>query len=436
MLHLITFNRWWDTGKVPEIYLKPFKRKLFNKILKFLDTRQIILIYGLRRVGKTILIYQLIDYLLKNGIDKKYIFYFTFDEKVASLKELLEEYAGLVLGKDILTAGKIYVFLDEIQKLKDWQEQLKLFYDLYPNIKFIVTGSASLVISKGVEESLAGRVYEFVLPLLSFREYLNFLGKNIPRIKNIYNFSELKEIYLKRESIFPLFFSYLKTGGFIEIAGEEDDFKIKEYSKSILERVILGDIPLSFKIKEPLILKDIIELIASNPGFLLDYTKLAEVFKKDKRVISNYVFYLNYALLVKVLSNFSGSKFSSGRKLKKVYLASTNFIFQFFQEKFFDSECIGKIIENVVANFLKTDFFWRERKNEVDFVLEDKMEKIPIEVKWKEKIKTNDLKGILNFCKKFNSNKGIILTKDELKTEKFGSTELYFIPIWTYLLHI
>jgi len=65
MLHLITFNRWWNTGKVPEVYLKPFKRKLFNKILKFLDTRQIILIYGLRRVGKTILIYQLIDYLLK-----------------------------------------------------------------------------------------------------------------------------------------------------------------------------------------------------------------------------------------------------------------------------------------------------------------------------------------------------------------------------------
>ncbi len=436
MLHLITFNRWWDTGRVPEAYLKPFKRELFNKILKFLDAPQIILIYGLRRVGKTVLMYQLIDYLLKSGIDKKHILYFTFDEKIASLKELLEEYAGLVLGKDILTAGKIYVFLDEIQKLKDWQEQLKLFYDLYPNVKFIVSGSASLVISKGAKESLAGRIYEFILPLLSFKEYLSFLGESIPQIKNVYDFLELKEIYLKRERIFPLFFSYLKSGGFIEIAGEEDDFKIKEYSKSILERIILGDIPLSFKIKEPLILKDIIELIASNPGFLLDYTKLAEVFKKDKRVISNYIFYLQYALLIKVLSNFSGSKFSSGRKLKKVYLASTNFIFQFFQEKFFDSEFIGKIIENVVANFVNTDFFWRERKNEVDFILENKMEKIPIEVKWKEKIKTKELKGILKFCEKFNSNKGIILTKDELKKEKFGSTELYFIPVWIYLLFV
>ncbi|NPA39735.1 MAG: AAA family ATPase, partial [Thermodesulfobacteria bacterium] len=70
------------------------------------------MIYGLRRVGKTVLMYQLIDHLLKSGIDKKHIFYFTFDEKIASLKELLEEYAGLVLGKDILTARKIYVFLD------------------------------------------------------------------------------------------------------------------------------------------------------------------------------------------------------------------------------------------------------------------------------------------------------------------------------------
>jgi len=357
MLNLITFNRWWDTGEVEKVYLKPYKRRLFYTIKKFLEKRQIILIYGLRRTGKTVLMYQLIDFLLKSGVDKKRILYFSFDEKIASLEELFRTYKELVLGKDILKEKRIYVFLDEIQKLENWQNQLKIFYDLYPNVKFIVSGSASLVISKGAKESLAGRVYEFVLPLLSFYEYLDFLGEKIPSVENIFNLSQLKEIYLKKERIVPLFFSYLKNGGFIEIAKEEDELEIKEYSKSILEKIIFADIPLSFKIKEPQILRAILELTASHPGFLLDYSKLAEIFKKDQRVISNYVFYLAYSLLIKLFYNFSGSRFVSERKLKKVYLGSTNFIFQFFPEKISQPEFLGKMIENLVAMFLDNNFF-------------------------------------------------------------------------------
>jgi len=78
MLNLLAFNRWWDTGKVEEIYLEPYKRPLFYKIEKFLNDRQIILIYGMRRVGKTVLMYQLIDSLLKGGVDKKHILYFFY----------------------------------------------------------------------------------------------------------------------------------------------------------------------------------------------------------------------------------------------------------------------------------------------------------------------------------------------------------------------
>ena len=431
MLNLITFNRWWDTGEVEKVYLKPYKRRLFYTIKKFLEKRQIILIYGLRRTGKTVLMYQLIDFLLKSGVDKKRILYFSFDEKIASLEELFRTYKELVLGKDILKEKRIYVFLDEIQKLENWQNQLKIFYDLYPNVKFIVSGSASLVISKGAKESLAGRVYEFVLPLLSFYEYLDFLGEKIPSVENIFNLSQLKEIYLKKERIVPLFFSYLKNGGFIEIAKEEDELEIKEYSKSILEKIIFADIPLSFKIKEPQILRAILELTASHPGFLLDYSKLAEIFKKDQRVISNYVFYLAYSLLIKLFYNFSGSRFVSERKLKKVYLGSTNFIFQFFPEKISQPEFLGKMIENLVAMFLDNNFFWKERQNEVDFVLKNN---IPLEVKYKDKIEGKDLKSIFKFSQKFGSQKAIILTKEELKKEKINHLQIYFIPVWIYLL--
>jgi hypothetical protein len=430
MLNLVTFNRWWDTGKVEDIYLKPYKRPLFFSLKKFLNIRQILLIYGIRRVGKTTLLYQLIDFLLKKGIDKRDILYFSFDEKIASLEELFKNYSELVLGEDILKRKRIYIFLDEIQKLDNWKNQLKIFYDLYPNVKFIISGSASLVISKGAKESLAGRVYEFVLPLLNFSEFLKFLGEEI-KINNIFDIRQLREIYLKKERLSPLFFSYLKNGGFIEIASEKDELKIKEYSKSILEKVIFGDIALSFKVRQPQVLRVILELVASNPGFLLDYSKLAETLSKDQRVIADYIFYLKYSLLVKVLYNFSSSRFASERKLKKIYLNSTNFIYQFYPGKFRTSEFIGKIIENLVVSFENSHFFWRKRQNEVDLVLK---EDIPLEIKYKGKVTKSDLKGVLKFVQKFNSKKAIILTKDELKIEKNSGIQFYFIPVWMYLL--
>jgi predicted AAA+ superfamily ATPase len=73
MLNLIAFNRWWDTGRVEDVYLKPFKRPLFYELMKSMDMRQIIIIYGIRRVGKTTLMYQLIDHLLRNGVNRKNI---------------------------------------------------------------------------------------------------------------------------------------------------------------------------------------------------------------------------------------------------------------------------------------------------------------------------------------------------------------------------
>ena len=134
MLNLITFNSWWDTEKVPPLLLKPYKRGLFSKLVEFLGDRQILLIYGLRRVGKTTLLYQLIDHLLEQGVERDHILYFSFDEAVADLKQIIEGYQETAIGKPLQKVKKVYIFLDEIQKLKNWQNQIKIYYDLYPNI--------------------------------------------------------------------------------------------------------------------------------------------------------------------------------------------------------------------------------------------------------------------------------------------------------------
>ena len=138
------FNPWWKTGNVKDSWLKPYKRHIYSDIEKYTDKRQVILIWGLRRTGKTTIMFQLIQDLLTYA-DKKHIFYFSFDEIVFDFKEILESYQQTVLGNNFdEVEGKIYIFLDEIQKVDDWENKIKVYYDLYPNIKFVISGSASV----------------------------------------------------------------------------------------------------------------------------------------------------------------------------------------------------------------------------------------------------------------------------------------------------
>lgn len=432
MLNLITFNRWWDTGRVDDIYLRPYKRGLFFQLIQYFDTRQVLVIYGLRRTGKTTLMYQLVDFLLKKGVERKKILYFSFDEKISTLEELLKTYSDLIISKDLARAERTYIFLDEIQKLKDWENQLKIFYDLYPNIKFIVSGSASITIQKKAVESLAGRIFEFVLPLLPFKEFLELKGESTgPEIDNLWNYENLKEIYLARERIPPYLLEYTKKGGFIELTDESDDERVKKYASSIIERIVFMDLPPIFNIRHPQVLKVIMELIASNPGFLLDYAGLSQTLGKDQRVIADYLHYLRYSLLVKSLYNFSKSRFITERKLKKAYLGSTNFIYGFYPERFTEPSFLGKLMENLVVINTDATFFWRLRNYELDLITN---EDIPLEVKYKDKINDREMSSLIKFCENFKMTKGIVVTKDLLKRSVLGKVKLLFIPLWMFLL--
>jgi predicted AAA+ superfamily ATPase len=168
------FNPWWKDGKVPsEIMGK--RRRIFHEIIRYLDKRQILVFTGLRRVGKTTLMYQIIDEILKKGEKPHNIFYFSFDEKGFGLEEILKQFEIEILRGD-LSRMKTYIFLDEIQKLEDWPSKIKLLYDMSPKIKIFLSGSAQITMWRGTRESLAGRFFDFNIQPLDFEEYLEFKG--------------------------------------------------------------------------------------------------------------------------------------------------------------------------------------------------------------------------------------------------------------------
>ncbi|MCG2689713.1 AAA family ATPase, partial [Candidatus Parcubacteria bacterium] len=140
---LTQFNPWWTEKKVPTNLLGYQKRPYFDLVKKNLENKFIILLYGLRRVGKTTILYQAIKELLDRNIDSLHIFYFSFDEQVAILKEVVNLYEEKVIKTKINKGDKkeeYFFFFDEIQKIEDWQNQIKILYDTHPGLKIFISG--------------------------------------------------------------------------------------------------------------------------------------------------------------------------------------------------------------------------------------------------------------------------------------------------------
>ncbi len=414
---LNTFNPWWVSARVPEELVgKP--RTIFGEIKSSLKLRQITILTGLRRVGKTTLLFQLVDALLKEKVNPYQILYFSFDESQFALDEILDFYQHAVLQKNLREGGKIHIFLDEIQKLSQWPEKIKIFYDLYPNIKFVLSGSARILLFRGSRESLAGRFFEFPVEPLDFYEYLQFRNKTI-------DFS--------REAVFKTtlvteFQGFLKSGGFIEAMELNDLQRLQYFKEAILERVVFKDIPQNFSVKKPGLLFQLLEIVAFQPGLYLDYKNIANDLKMDQRTIADYFSLLDYALLVQKLFNFSTNKLTSEKKMKRIYLSNVA-----FTQALHPPLELPSILEQFWINCLKTRFFYRSpRKDEVDIVLENGGNILPIEIKIRENIAARDASALFVFLNRFGGSAGLMITLNTEGLFERNHLRVQLIPYWKY----
>jgi predicted AAA+ superfamily ATPase len=412
MVNFNKFNRHWDEG-----YFYPFdkKRFFFSTLKRFADKRQIIALTGLRRTGKTTLLKQLINDLISRGVLRKNILYFSFDESVESLDSMLNEYS--MLTKVDYKKEQVFVFLDEVQKLKDWQNQVKTYYDNFEKIKFFVSGSATLFIQKKAHESLAGRVFILELQILSFEEYLFFKEKS-----NLLKDSELFAGELKQE-----FFSYLKRN-LIEIIDYDDD-TANEYLQGLINKIAFEDIPSLFSIENPEKLKSILKAVYSSPGMVVNYENLGKDLGLSAKTTETYVFYLTQAKILKKLYNFSKNFLTSEKKSKKLYISAPSMCF------LGDNPELPKIVENLVAVQSEIHFFWRTpQKDEIDFILKKNGSFEPIEVKYSENIVQQDTRAIKKFAKRNTVTEAVIITKNASKTEQLPQTKIKYIPAFKWAL--
>ncbi len=390
------FNPWW----AGEFKFPGIARNVHLKHLHSLkESKDVVLITGLRRVGKTTLMLQLIRRLLEE-MDSKLIFYITLDHIALKDRSIIEIVDGFRAANGLKHDEFVYLFLDEVHFKDDFELQLKNIYD-EGNAKVYASGSSSLdIIMKSPH--LTGRQRIYRLSPLDFGGFLRFSKKEIsPADGHLY--PALAE-------------EYLETGGMPEHVISRDPSVLQSMVDSILYRDIAG----RHEIRNRENLLDILSLIAQSVGTTLSLRKISRVLGIPFEVVSRIVDLLIEANLIHSVEK-EGKMSERKASPKKIYLAD-NGLFGVLTEKV----NYGTLVENMVFLTLrrKDDVrYYRSSGSEVDFI----MGKTAWEVKYKSAVEEKDLSG-LKRLKGFKSR--TMVTKDR-EGEVDG---VMLVPLWRFLL--
>jgi len=392
---------------------KALKRDIFDEIVKYLNTDNIVVLHGARQVGKSHILFFLDDYLKKRGKST----YF-FDLEDARLVDVLNQGVDNMLlflkneGIDMdalkKAKGRLYIFVDEIQYLDSPSPLLKLLADHHKYIHLIVSGSSSFDIKSKFSDSLVGRTVDFEIFNLSFSEFLRFKDTALNTKR------KLDDFHLKK--IKGLYKEYVLFGGYPKIVMENSIEKKEKYISQIIDTYIKKDIRDLAKIKDVAKFNNLLKVLASQSGQLLNVAKIADICSLSKPTVEKYLFILENTYIIKLVSPFSSSAKVEVVKSPKIFFYDTG-ILKLLWMNAFPQNSAGNTFETSIFAELAKKYgarnihYWRNRnQNEIDFVIQFKDKLLPIEVK------TN----FRNFRK---SSMGSFLKKYRVKDYKVVSIE-------------
>jgi len=426
--------------------MKYFERELFWEVKKWVGRKEIIVIKGPRQSGKTTLLEMIKEWLeQKKGVNQENIIFLTFEDM--ENREKFEESPKEFIRSFILKENEKYYFLlDEVHYVKNCGQKLKLIYDLFKNVKFIVTGSSSLELTNMTAKYLVGRLFSFELFPFSFYEFL--LVKN-KRMAKIYmekhsiikqflleskDFKITKDIFIN--DILKLLNQYLTFGSYPEVikAGNEEEKKI--ILKNVYNTYIEKDIVSFLKIYDTIRFKKLVTMLSSLVGKILRYENLTTTCDSYYKEIIEWINVLEQTYVVRVVRPFHKNLVTELKKNPKLYFVDSglrNYPLGDFSSFFVRSDR-GEIAENFVFNQLNYIFeekinFWRTTsKAEVDFVVAGST-MIPVEVKFKELKKEKISKSFHSFINSYSPKLAVVVTKNFWGEKIVGKTLVKFIPI-------
>ncbi|MGD1863953.1 MAG: ATP-binding protein [Phormidesmis sp.] len=401
-------NPWWEDGQEsPVAYEETPRRKyfeMFSQNILDASVRRALVLMGPRRVGKTVMVYHSIRMLLDTSVSAKNILYLSLETPI---------YTGLSLERIIIyfqelfehqRDSKLFIFFDEIQYLRAWEIHLKSLVDSFPSYRFVATGSAAAALRLKSTESGAGRFSDYVLPPLTFSEYLMFVGKEDEliveeakepdpygrlSIGKRYGSPNIEE--LNRE-----FINYLNFGGYPEAVFSKTIRQDPgQYIKSdIIDKVLLRDLPSLYGISDIQELNRLFTTLAYNSGYEVNLEGLSKSSGVAKNTIKRYLEYLEAAFLIRRVERIdrSAKRFKRATHFK-VYLTNPSMRAALFGQIDADSAAMGAMAETAIFSQwqhvrLMELYYARWKTGEIDIVHLNQTHQSPswiVEVKWSDR---------------------------------------------------
>lgn len=443
-------NPWWEadggiepeTNKLPRrAYLAPFVR-----LVRAADVRRAVLMMGPRRVGKTILVYHTIQQLLEEGgVSGRDILYVSLETPIytgLSIEDLLKRFRGN-FARD--ARKMLYVFLDEIQYLHQWEIHLKSLVDTYRDVRFVATGSAAAALRTKSAESGAGRFTEFRLPPLTFAEYLRFIGQE-DRLIREQGDGDGPRTYaaLDLGALNAEFVNYLNYGGFPEaVFSERIQANPRRYIKSdIIDKVLLRDLPSLYGISDIQELNSLFNTLAYNTGREMALEDLSKTSHVAKNTLVRYLEYLEAAFLIRRARRIdANAKHFQRMTTFKVYLTNPAMRAALFGPVTETHDAIGQLAETAVLSqwlhntaYVDSLHYARWKKGEVDFVsLEPARQKprFAVEVKWSNRAVEDprELGALIEFCTRNRMQRRPLVTTISISDVRtVAGVEIEFSP--------
>lgn len=394
-------NPWWSEGQGTDQFFQRMPRRTYFKpfveLVKDKSVNRAVVLMGPRRVGKTVMVYHAIHDLLNSGVSGNKILYLSLETPLytgIALEGLLNLFiTSFNHEKDM----ELFIFFDEVQYLKNWEIHLKSLVDSYNSFRFVVTGSAAAALRMKSDESGAGRFSDFVLPPLTFAEYLRFIDKE-SKLINVTEGSYDTEAQYEALDIAELndeFVNYLNYGGYPEaVFSDTIRENTQQFIKSdIIDKVLLRDLPSLYGISDIQELNRLFTTLAYNTGNEVSLENLSQSAGVAKNTIRRYLEYLEAAFLIRRVERIDQNAKRFKRAMCfKVYLTNPSMRAALFGQVEADSPEMGQLTETAIFSQWQhsemTLYYARWSTGEVDIVSLNSETQKPnwaVEVKWSDR---------------------------------------------------
>ena len=403
---------------------------VFERDIDFpLSTNKIIAFIGVRRCGKTHLMYYTIKRLRKTIPNENIVYLNLEDDRIfpLNLQDLSlfsDAYYELFPEKK---SEKVFFFFDEIQVVENWEKYIRRLYDT-ENCQIFISGSSSKLLSSEIATNLRGRTLTFEVFPLSFREYLRFNGVKI----NIYSSKS-------KSQIVNYFEKYLQYGGFPELIFENERFA-RQVLQDYIDLIFYKDLIERYKITNHYLMKYLLKYCFTNISTLLSFNKLFNDLKSQgiqlsKNTLYNYMQYLEDAFAVFSTPVYSRSVAEQSKNPKKIYSVDVG-----FKTAISFSSDIGKKFENIVflqlRRITKEVFYWKSNQ-EIDFIYIHNGQLKLINVAYDLSNTTTfkrEINGLLEGMQKTNTSEAFLINSEEEDTIIRDNKTIYIVPLWKWLI--